>query len=79
MTLTFVPFPEPKRWSSDEGRLHWVAYGNVVVSCTEHGEVFKALSTSFTDETWPWMNDQARLWEGNHLRQEHGYNPDERS
>lgn len=76
MTLSFEEFPEPKRWTSDGGRLHWVAYGNVVVSCSEHGEVFKALSTSFTEKEWPWMNSQARLWEGNHLRQDHGINRD---
>ncbi|WP_055523469.1 hypothetical protein [Streptomyces graminilatus] len=72
MTLTFVEFPKPRRWTSDGGRLHWVAYGNVVVSCSEHGEVFKALSSSLMEKEHPWMNRQATLWEGNHLRQDHG-------
>ncbi len=72
MTLTFVGFPEPKRWTSDEGRLHWVAYGNVVVTCSEHGEVFQALSTDLAEKEFPWHNSQARLWEGNHLEQDHG-------
>lgn len=76
MTLAFEEFPEPRRWTSDGGRLHWVAYGKVVVTCSEHGEVFKALSTSLTEKEHPWHNSQARLWEDNHLRQEHGISRD---
>jgi hypothetical protein len=72
MTLTFVPFPEPKRWTSDGGRLHWVAYGNVVVTCSEHGEVFKAFSSDPWESEHPWRNNQATLWRDNHLRQDHG-------
>ncbi|MFJ9900230.1 hypothetical protein ACIQPR_43570 [Streptomyces sp. NPDC091280] len=76
MSLTFEEFSEPKRWTSDGGRLHWVAYGHVAVTCAKHGEVFKALSSSFTEKEWPWMNNQAWLWRGNHLRQEHDFDPD---
>ncbi|MEV5883073.1 hypothetical protein AB0L74_10200 [Streptomyces sp. NPDC052020] len=72
ITITFEPHPEPRRWTTDGGRLHWVAYGNVLVSCREHGEVIKALSTNLMDQQHPWMNSQAALWKGNHLRQEHG-------
>ncbi|MER6102420.1 hypothetical protein ABT115_08835 [Streptomyces sp. NPDC001832] len=72
MTLSFEEFPKPKRWTSDGGRLHWEAYGNVVVTCSEHGEVFKALSTYLWEKEHPWRNSQAGLWERNHLRQDHG-------
>ncbi|NEB42561.1 hypothetical protein [Streptomyces sp. SID14515] len=72
MTLSFEEFPEPKRWTSDHGRLHWIAYGNVVVTCSEHGEIHRVLSTSYLEKTHPWANTNATLWERNHLRDEHG-------
>ncbi|WP_326827445.1 hypothetical protein [Streptomyces sp. NBC_01751] len=76
MTLSFEEYPNPKRWTSDGGRLHWVAYGDVVVTCSEHGEISRHLSTSTLEKTHPWVNNNATLWERNHLRQEHGIDKD---
>ncbi|MFI1530027.1 hypothetical protein [Streptomyces griseus] len=77
MTFTFEGFPEPKRWTSDHGRLHWVAYGNVVVTCSEHGEIYRGLSTTGLEEKHPWAHRNAALWERNHLRDDHGIDLDQ--
>ncbi|MER6382114.1 hypothetical protein ACWDBD_38780 [Streptomyces sp. NPDC001118] len=72
MTLSFEEFPEPKRWTSDGGRLHWSADGDVVVTCSEHGEVGRVLSDSYLAKEHPWIERNAVLAQDNHLWFEHG-------
>ena len=72
MNLSFEEFEEPKRWTSDGGRLHWIAYGNIVVTCSDHGEIIRFLATSHLEAEAPRRHRNATLWEGNHLRQDHG-------
>ncbi|QJS09114.1 hypothetical protein HKX69_05940 [Streptomyces argyrophyllae] len=72
MTLTYEPYPEPKRWTSDGGRLHWRADGDVVVTCSEHGEISRLLSTSLFDKEHPEYNGNSILARDNHLFFNHG-------
>jgi hypothetical protein len=72
MNLSFEKYPEPKRWTSDGGRLRWIAYGDVVVTCSEHGEVSRNLATSGLAEEYPWIERNAVLAQDNHLWFDHG-------
>jgi hypothetical protein len=72
MNTSFVEYPEPKRWTSDGGRLHWVAYGDVVVTCSEHGEVSRLPATSGFDKQYPWLKGNSVLAHDNHMWFEHG-------
>jgi hypothetical protein len=72
MKIDFKEYPEPKEWTSDGGRLHWRAVGEVVVTCSEHGEVIRFRAENYLYKRHPRMHRNASLWEGNHLRQEHG-------
>jgi hypothetical protein len=72
VSINFEEYPELKRWTSDGGRLHWVAYGDLVVTCSEHGEVGRIMSTSYLDRKYPRMGGNARLAQDNHLWFDHG-------
>jgi hypothetical protein len=72
MNISFKEYPEPKRWTSDGGRLHWVAYGDVVVTCSEHGEVGRTLATSTLAKEYPWYEGNAVLAQDNHMWFSHG-------
>lgn len=72
MTLSFEAYEEPKRWSTDEGRLRWSADGEVVVTCSEHGEVSRLLSTAHLSKEYPEYHGNSCLARDNHLWFEHG-------
>ncbi|MGJ3559660.1 hypothetical protein ACR6C2_16950 [Streptomyces sp. INA 01156] len=72
MTISYEEYPEPKRWTSDGGRLRWSADGDVVVTCSEHGEISRLLSTSLLAKEYPWISGNSVLAQDNHLWFDHG-------
>ena len=69
VTITFEPYETPKKWRSDIGE--HTAYGDVIVTCPDHGEVSRHLSTCTLDAEYPFIHKNAALWRRNHLRTEH--------
>jgi hypothetical protein len=67
--ITFEPYAEPKVWRSDIGE--HTAYGDIVVTCAQHGEVIRFLATNPLTAERPETHGNATLWRGNHLRSEH--------
>ena len=69
---TYEPYEEPKEWTSDHGQLSWKAYGEIVVTCSEHGEVIRHLATHQFHAEYPEHHGNADLARRNHLHFEHG-------
>lgn len=72
VTISFEDYPERKRWTSDGGRLHWSADGDVVVTCSEHGEVSRLPATAYLSKKHPQYHGNSVLAQDNHLWFEHG-------
>lgn len=70
MKIQFARKSQPTRWTDDLGNPH-TSWGDVVVTCSEHGEVFRVLSASYLEETYPSANSTARLAEEGHKRDKH--------
>lgn len=70
LKMKFARRTEPKRWKDDLGN-SYTSWGDVVVTCSEHGEVFRILSASYLEETYPEANNTARLAKEAHLRDKH--------
>jgi hypothetical protein len=70
VTVTYEAYATPKVWRSDIGQHK--ATGDVVVTCSEHGEVIRFMATSYLDAEHPSTHRNANLWKGNHLRDAHG-------
>ncbi|MFJ2176422.1 hypothetical protein ACIOHE_26465 [Streptomyces sp. NPDC087851] len=68
--IRFARRSQPKRWTDDVGYAH-TSWGDAVVTCSEHGEVGRYLTTSYLEETYPEANDTARLAMERHEREGH--------
>lgn len=71
VSLHFEPYDEPKRWQDKAGN-SYVGRGDVVVTCSEHGEIIRFMTTSYLAEEHPHVEGNACLWRDNHMRDEHG-------
>ena len=67
--ISFEPYAAPKRWRSDIGE--HVGIGDVVVTCAEHGEVVRFMTTSSVDREYPATHGNAVLSAANHMHFEH--------
>lgn len=70
LKIRFARQAVPKRWTDDLGNRH-TSWGDVVVTCSEHGEVFRVPSASYLEEIYPEINNTARLAKEAHERDKH--------
>lgn len=68
--IRFARKAQPKYWKDDLGHRH-TSWGDVVVTCSEHGEVGRFLQTGLLQETYPESNSPARLARERHEREQH--------
>ena len=71
ISFGFLRRSRPRHWKDDVGNTH-TSWGDVVITCSEHGELGNFPTARHFEEVYPQAHDTARLAGERHLREDHG-------